>query len=89
MALHNARLFLNYFDWVDIKFNPIGTVFIKWSNIDGMQCGSFAPESTRALMVGMPKSGNENHSSLPKITLFCDIGINFSHKFKITLTVIL
>ena len=33
----------------------------------------FAPESTRALMVGIPNSGKEHHSSLPSIILFCNI----------------
>ena len=29
----------------------------------------FAPESTLALMVGIPKVGKEHHSSLPTMTL--------------------
>jgi hypothetical protein len=33
----------------------------------------FAPESTRALIVGIPNSGKEHHSSLPRITLLSDI----------------
>ena len=33
----------------------------------------FAPESTRALIVGIPNSGREHHSSLPNIILLCNI----------------
>jgi hypothetical protein len=33
----------------------------------------FAPESTRALIVGIPISGKEHHSSLPRIILLSDI----------------
>ena len=32
-----------------------------------------APESTRALIAGIPNSGNEHHSSDPKIIFSCGI----------------
>ena len=33
----------------------------------------FAPESTRAFIAGIPSSGNEHHSSEPKIIFSCGI----------------
>jgi hypothetical protein len=33
----------------------------------------FAPESTLALIVGIPNSGKEHHSSLPKINLLSNM----------------
>jgi hypothetical protein len=38
----------------------------------------FAPESTRALIVGIPKAGKEHHSSLPTITFSCNIAIQLN-----------
>ncbi len=58
---------------IDVKFDIILSLFYKRSYVYGMQAEVLAPESTRALMVGIPNSGKEHHSSLPRIILFCNI----------------
>jgi hypothetical protein len=50
-------------------------------------CRCFAPESTRAFIVGISNSGKEHHSSLPRITFlaayyFFLLSQNYKVKYK-------
>ena len=59
---------------INIKFYPI-LVHLLENGLIFIACKAevFAPESTRAFIVGIPNSGNEHHSSLPTITLLLHI----------------
>ena len=55
------------------NFTQLVSFLINGTIFTACNAEVLAPESTRAFIAGIPKSGKEHHSSDPKMILFCGI----------------